>query len=173
MMPDENWGQFTASLESLFYVTEHAGTKSMPMTPSNESSSSPIGEGQLSCVAIQRELKAEASKFASAPFFERIEETRPQHEALATDAPQGAPFDFEKIDTFISYDFSYAVRIYDALIDRAFNVFFAGASLPRTGISDFQLAIEQALAKTRSMVLVATDAAHLEGGWVRAEWTTF
>ena len=65
------------------------------------------------------------------------------------------------------------MRIYDALIDRAFNVFFAGASLPRTGMSDFQLAIEQALANTRSMVLVATDAAHLEGGWVRAEWTTF
>jgi hypothetical protein len=65
------------------------------------------------------------------------------------------------------------VRIYDALIDRAFNVLFAGASLPRTGRADFQLAIEQALANTRSMVLVATDAAHLEGGWVRAEWTTF
>jgi TIR domain len=131
----------------------------------------------LSCVSIQRELEAEASKFASAPFFERIEDaSRPQHDALATVGPQGAPFDFEKIDTFISYDskdFSYAVRIYDALIDRAFNVFFAGASLPRTGTADFQLAIEQALANTRSMVLVATDAAHLEGGWVRAEWTTF
>jgi TIR domain len=73
----------------------------------------------------------------------------------------------------VGKDFSYAVRIYDALIDRAFNVFFAGASLPRTGRADFQLAIEQALANTRSMVLVATDAAHLEGGWVRAEWTTF
>ena len=23
------------------------------------------------------------------------------------------------------------------------------------------------------MILVATDPAHLEGGWVRAEWTTF
>jgi hypothetical protein len=35
-MPDENWGQFKASLESLFYVTEHAGNKVHAMTPSNE-----------------------------------------------------------------------------------------------------------------------------------------
>ena len=176
LMPDENWGQFTASLESLFYVTEHAGDKVHAYDAIERVVKLAYRDGRLSCVAIQRELKAEASKFASAPFFERIEEARPQDEALAPAAPQGAPFDFEKIDTFISYDsndFSYAVRIYDALIDRAFNVFFAGASLPRTGMSDFQLAIEQALANTRSMVLVATDAAHLEGGWVRAEWTTF
>ena len=46
-------------------------------------------------------------------------------------------------------------------------------NLPRTGTADFQLAIEEALANTRSIILVATDAAHLEGGWVRAEWTTF
>ena len=65
------------------------------------------------------------------------------------------------------------MRIYDALIDRAFNVFFAGASLPETGTADFQLAIEQALANTRSMIWSLQYAAHLEGGWVRAEWTTF
>jgi phosphotransferase system HPr (HPr) family protein len=148
LMPDENWSQFTASLESLFYVTEHAGNKVHAYDAVERVVKLANSEGQLSCVSIQRELEAEASKFASAPFFERIEDASPQHDALATAGPQGAPFDFEKIDTFISYDskdFSYAVRIYDALIDRAFNVLFAGASLPRTGRADFQLAIEQAL----------------------------
>jgi hypothetical protein len=35
------------------------------------------------------------------------------------------------------------------------------------------MAIETALNKAKSMIVVATKPAHLEGGWVRAEWTTF
>jgi phosphocarrier protein HPr len=177
LMPDENWNQFTASLESLFYVTDHKGNKVHAYGAVERVIKLTNKEGQLSCLSIQRDLEAESSKFDSAPFFERMEKSSHQgQDALPNSKPQGPGFDFENIHTFISYDskdFSYAVRIYDALIGRAFNVFFAGASLPRTGTSDFQLAIEQALASTRSMVLVATDAAHLEGGWVRAEWTTF
>ena len=177
LMPDESWGQFTASLESLFYVTHHERNKVHAHDAIERVLKLANKEGHRSCVSIQRELQAESSKCDSAPFFERIEEIgHRSHDAAATAHTERAAFDFEKIDTFISYDskdFSYAVRIYDALIDRAFNVFFAGASLPRTGRADFQFAIEQALANTRSMVLVATDAAHLEGGWVRAEWTTF
>lgn len=177
LMPDDNWAQFTASLESLFFLTDHHGNKVNAYEPVERVIKFANRDEYPSCVTIQRELQARSTKYNCGPFFERIDDNGcAPHKAVDTAEKERAPFAFQKIDTFISYDskdFSYAVRIYDALIDRGLNVFFAGASLPRTGTTDFHLAIEKALASTRSMILVATEPAHLEGGWVRAEWTTF
>lgn len=176
LMPDQNWAQFTASLECLFYVTDHEGDKVHAYQPVERIIKLASKEDFPPCMAIQRALQSRSAHYNCGPFFERIDD-----DAAADDSPSRqptvrAPFDFECIDTFISYDsrdFGYATRIYDALIDRGIKVFFAGVSLPRTGTTDFQLAIEKALANTRSMILIATDPAHLDGGWVRAEWTTF
>src|SRR4030095_11577079 len=51
LMPDENWGQFTASLESLFYVTEHAGNKVHAYDAIERVVQLANREGQLSCVS--------------------------------------------------------------------------------------------------------------------------
>lgn len=53
LMPDENWSQFTASLESLFYVTEHAGNKVHAYDAIERVVKLANREGQLSCVSIR------------------------------------------------------------------------------------------------------------------------
>lgn len=175
LMPEEQWLQFTASLEALFYVIDHKGDKANAYEPVERVIKAISNHERPTCASIQTQLMSRSNKYNFGPIIQRIQSA----EDNAAEGPTRtgrAPFSFERVDVFISYDskdFSYAVRIYDALLDLGLNVFLAGASLPATGTSDFQFAIEKALAATRSMVLVATDAEHLEGGWVRAEWTTF
>jgi phosphotransferase system HPr (HPr) family protein len=175
LMPEEQWLQFTASLESLFYVIDQKGDKVNAYEPVERVITVISSNEMPTCVSIQALLTRRSDKYNFGPIIQRKQ--------LVADCEAGgptrtgrAPFSFESVDVFISYDskdFSYAVRIYDALLDLGLNVFLAGASLPDIGTSDFQFAIEKALAATRSMVLVATEAEHLDGGWVRAEWTTF
>jgi len=174
LMPDEHWAQFTASLESLFFITDHQGNKATAYAPVEEILKI-VGGQDPSCAAIRSKMLSHSSKYNCRPFFERLE---PEANRLADtgDVAQRGAWSIVTVDTFISYDskdFSYAISIYDALLDRGLNPFLAGASLPGSGTTDFQLAIEKALDKAKSMIVVATDPAYLEGGWVRAEWTTF
>jgi len=176
LMPDHEWAQFTASLEALFYLVDHQGSKVNAYTPVETVLRVARDNGD-SCLGVQSAFRSRSAKYNCGPFFERLDSGAAANTDAAgpiTVAP--LDFSFQDVDSFISYDskdFSYAIRIYDALLDRGFNVFLAGASLPKSGTTDFQLGIERALARTRSMILVASDPAHLEGGWVRAEWTTF
>jgi len=171
LMPDEEWNHFIESLEALFFLVDEKGNKTNSYAPV-ERLLHLVQQVGGPCKDVHAGLRARAEKYNCAPFFQRIEKPRMKprvEEALRE-------FQFDSVDCSISYDskdFSYAIRIYDSLIDRGLNVFLAGASLSKAGLSDFQLAIERALLKAKSMVLVASDPDHLEGGWVRAEWTTF
>lgn len=177
LMPDDQWGHFTASLESLFYCMDVQGNKTNSYSPTIDVITKASKQDYPLCTFIQCELLSESTKHNCAPFFERIDDYDTKSHGSSSNLHNKATTLFlEETDVFISYDskdFSYAIRIYDALLDRGIKVFLAGVSLPSTGTTDFQLAIEQALANTKSMVVVATDPTHLEGGWVRAEWTTF
>ena len=176
LMPDEHWAQFTASLESLFFITDHQGNKANAYAPVEEILKI-VGSQDSSCATIRSEMLTRSSKYNCRPFFERLEPEANRLPDTGNAAQTGTlNLSIVTIDTFISYDskdFSYATSIYDALLDKGLNPFLAGASLPKSGTTDFQLAIGKALDKAKSMILVATDPAYLEGGWVRAEWTTF
>ena len=171
LMPDEQWVQFISGLEALFYVTDHEGNKANAYEPVERILKSADGQGQPACSLIRNQLQSRSAHYNCGPIFERIG-VPPLNPKSATRVPKKVGQPLNVVDTFISYDsndFSYAVRIYDALLDKGLQVFLAGASLPRSGTTDFQMAIETALDKASSMIVVATRPTHLEGGWVRAE----
>src|SRR5262249_23503715 len=172
LMPDENWETFTRSLESLFFLTDHHGEKRSAYDPVERL----LKLSGKPCQASLSELRSLSASYNCGPMFERIQSEHQPYAHSAEGRPTARPpIDHKRVDAFISYDskdFSYAMPIYDKLLERGLNVFLSGEGSLTRDTTDYQLVIEKALARTRSMIVVATDASHLEGGWVRAEWTT-
>lgn len=104
---------------------------------------------------------------------------RPSKAKQKTSPRQGKPF-----DVFICYkrtnqnalrteDARWARKTYDALRAEGIRTFFDEAELQRGGKGHFTPQIEAALEASRVLILVASCRAHVEAGWVRAEWGAF
>jgi len=173
MMPNEYWVLFTQSLESLFFVKDYHGRKKNVYEPVlNVLNKLDIngGHDSTNCCILKEELEKKIEHYQFGWFFEGTEGPQKVRKQKSKSILSG------DIDVFISYDsddFGYAIKVYDALLERGLSVFFAGATISETGESDFQLAIEKSLLKASNMIVVASEPEHLESGWVRAEWTTF
>jgi len=82
----------------------------------------------------------------------------------------------KECDVFLSHksqDYPYAKAICDLLTSRALVVFLSEVSLPALGSADYMKAIDEALDRSRHMVLVASCLEYVESSWVEAEWRVF
>jgi TIR domain len=80
------------------------------------------------------------------------------------------------IDVFISRksdDAKFAKEIYDYLTQQALVVFDSDYTLKEMGNADYTKAIDEALASTTHMIVVAGSAANIKSFWVEAEWLFF
>lgn len=72
-----------------------------------------------------------------------------------------------------SRDLEYARQLFDYLIVHGIDAFLAQVSIPASGNTDFQQAIEQALAECDHLVVVASSPEYADAPWVRMEWSIF
>jgi phosphotransferase system HPr (HPr) family protein len=173
LMPDEQWRDFTHTLESLFYVTQGTSHREFNYEPCQDVLRELLRRDQVSCQLVHDELSKLSPHYDCGPFFERVGAAAPAGRSGGAEPP---PLNLDELDAFISHDssdFGYATKVYDALTQAGRKVFLAQVSIPQVGEADFQRTIERALQSARSLVLVATAAEHVEGGWVRAEWSTY
>lgn len=81
-----------------------------------------------------------------------------------------------KYDVFISSkseDYPIAREVYSFLKGKGYNVFFAEKSIPFGADSVFKKTIDSALDSAKNMILISTNPASLNEGWVYYEWNTF
>ena len=79
-------------------------------------------------------------------------------------------------DVFIchnSADYKYAAQIYEFLEEANYKVFLSEKSLPELGLSDYRLAIDEAIDNSTHMIVVASNIGNLKSKWVNAEWGMF
>lgn len=79
-------------------------------------------------------------------------------------------------DVFISYkseDEVLAKKVYDYLTQSGKEVFFAKATLPQLGESEYRTAIFDAIERSKHMVVVSSQPDYLKTKWVKKEWDTF
>lgn len=90
----------------------------------------------------------------------------------------------EPVDVFICYkesdeagnrtlDSELAGRLYDRLTEAGWRVFFARESLKEHLGAEYEPLIFAALQTAKVMLVVATEAAHLNATWVKNEWSRY
>jgi len=82
----------------------------------------------------------------------------------------------KKLDVFISRksaDAPFAKKIYDYLTAQGLSVFESNQSLKELGNADYIKSIDEALANTTHMIVVASSEANIKSSWVEAEWLFF
>jgi hypothetical protein len=82
----------------------------------------------------------------------------------------------EAFDIFISFksrDQQIAELLYDFLRKRGFGVFCSSKSIKLLGTSEYSKAIDNALQQSKCLVLIGSDLASFESGWIDYEWRTF
>lgn len=70
-------------------------------------------------------------------------------------------------------DRKIAHALWEFLTGRDFRVFFSNVSLERMGVSGYTTAIDDALDRTRVLVVVCTSGSYANSTWVRYEWDSF
>lgn len=82
----------------------------------------------------------------------------------------------DNFDVFISHkscDYKAAKSVYDFLIQNKKKPFLSECSLPAIANADYAFEIDNALSKSRHLVVVATSVDNIMSGWVRYEWSSF
>ena len=70
-------------------------------------------------------------------------------------------------------DREYAQRFYQALSHIGFRVFFSNTILSENGVANYMLEIQNALEKSRAILVVYSRVEYIASGWVAQEWMTF
>jgi hypothetical protein len=70
-------------------------------------------------------------------------------------------------------DYHLALNLFDALVGRGIETFFAPLSLRMNGRDKFSSAIDDALDQAKVLVVVGTTKENIESRWVRYEWESF
>lgn len=89
-----------------------------------------------------------------------------------------------KCDIFISYkhtdqagnttqDFYMAKKLFEALSERGYSVFFSSSSLESMGSSRYKADIDDALDYAKAMVVVLSNVDYASSQWVQYEWDSF
>ncbi|MBD3186963.1 TIR domain-containing protein [Candidatus Bathyarchaeota archaeon] len=81
-----------------------------------------------------------------------------------------------KIDVFIAHkaeDLHHAKVVYDYLVEGNLVPFLDKLTLPEIAHAKFREAIDQAIARAKHMVIVASKNEYLKSEWVKAEWDIF
>lgn len=79
-------------------------------------------------------------------------------------------------DVFISHkssDYKIAKSVYDFLIQNKKNPFLSECSLPAIANADYAFEIDNALSKSRHLIVIATSVDNISSGWVKYEWSSF
>jgi phosphotransferase system HPr (HPr) family protein len=196
LLPRDRWTLFIRILETLFFEVDERGDKTnsyremyLALREANiidrGFSPKPTSHFSSTLASLPNKLTAAASRLRTEKFFQKIS-TEPvvaqtaiaaiEHVGAARRESQLAVMSSKEIDLFISHDtkdVDLARQFYDACCSRKLIAFLASECLPALGNTDFHREIERALERSKHLVLVASSSAHLDGGWVRAEWMTF
>lgn len=81
-----------------------------------------------------------------------------------------------KYDVFISSkseDYALAQEIFEFLVSKGINVFFADTQLKQLGTSDYSDVIDNVIDNITHMIVVGSTKEHIESKWVKAEWRAF
>lgn len=84
--------------------------------------------------------------------------------------------ELNRIDVFISHksqDYPLAKAVYDELTKAGCKVFLSEVSLPAASNTDYISAIDDALEKSKGMVVIADSIETFDSGWVHYEWSSF
>ena len=79
-------------------------------------------------------------------------------------------------DVFISHkscDYQAAKFVYDYLSQNKIKPFLSECSLPAIANADYAFEIDNALSKSRHLIVIATSADNIMSGWVKYEWSSF
>lgn len=88
-----------------------------------------------------------------------------------------------KYDLFISFknsvqgvlteDGEVAKAFYEHLKKSGYNVFFSNSTLYEEGVANYMIEIQQALEKSKALLLVYSQDEYITEGWVAQEWMSF
>ena len=84
--------------------------------------------------------------------------------------------DVENMDVFVSFksqDLEFAKKVERFLRNNGKRVFMSEEALPNLSRTEFAKMIDEALEKSKHIVIVATDLSYLTTNWVEYEWRTF
>jgi hypothetical protein len=73
----------------------------------------------------------------------------------------------------LTRDSELAQQIYARLTGKGISVFFSQSTLRALGQDNYSASIDSALDSARILIVVATNATHVQGGWVYDEWSPF
>lgn len=189
LLPQKRWKIFVNSLDNLFftygpdgkkdasYLKVYSVLRELDLLDEKFAQKEQFLFSKVASLPLA--LANAAQKYDTGRFLERLPETivTPEKAQKAIEHIEAVPKPSgSAIDIFISHDtrdLRLAQWFYNACCSRNLNAFLAALCLPSTGSTDFFREVERALEMSRNFVLISSNAAYLEGGWVRAEWTTF
>ena len=66
-----------------------------------------------------------------------------------------------------------AEQLHIFLVKKGFHVFFSNISLAKLGVAEYKNAIDDALDRSKILVIVGTSTENIVSKWVRYEWDSF
>ena len=84
--------------------------------------------------------------------------------------------DSKAYDVFISSkssDYDFAEKVREFLHENGLSVFLASKEIRRVGKAEYAAVIDEAIDKSKHMIVVATSLANIKSQWVKYEWSVF